>query len=233
MVKVVSFDVWNTLLRLEVVYERLAETLAPILKMEKDKVLEKILEAYNEAKRARRLGKLKASEILKSSREIMASKLGIDLKLLPNIIAKAMASIKSEEIVIDEVPKVLEDIKNLGLKIVTLGNVLFWPSTLTRKLLDSAGISRFFDAQFYSDELGVHKPDGKAFLMICKVLNVEPEEVLHVGDGIAEDLGGALTVGFKAVLISGHVSEPISIGDNIHIIPHIRHLTHVIKNLRR
>jgi len=233
LVKVVSFDVWNTLLRLDRVYVRLAELVGTVSSMSKEEALNKILKAYKEAKKLRRLGKVKASEVVERSRSLMAEYLGLKEEVLTNLITKSFLLLKTNEVLIEDVPTILKYIKKLGLRTVILGNVLFWPSTYTRKLLESVGISKYFDAQFYADEVGVQKPDSKAFLIICKVLSVEPEEVIHVGDGISEDLGGALSVGFKAVLISDRVEKPISIGDSIHIIPHIRHLINVIKLIKR
>jgi len=232
LVKVVSFDVWNTLLRLDRVYARLAELVGTVLNMSKEEALDRILKAYIEAKRLRRLGKVKASEVVERSRSLMAEYLGLKEEVLTNLITKSLLLSRSSEVLIEDVPNILKHIKKLGLKTVILGNVLFWPSTYTRKLLEAVGISKFFDAQFYADEVGVQKPDSKAFLIICKVLSVEPEEVIHVGDGVSEDLGGALSAGFKAVLISSKVEKPISVGDSIHIIPHIRHLIDVIKLIK-
>ena len=232
MVKVVSFDVWNTLLRLDKVYVKLAELVGNVSGLSREEALNKILNAYREARKLRRLGKVKASEVVEKSRSLMAKYLGLKEEVLSNLITKSFLLLKTNEVLIEDVPTVLKHIKELGLRTVILGNVLFWPSTYTRKLLESVGISKYFDAQFYADEVGVQKPDSKAFLIICKVLRVEPEEVIHVGDGISEDLGGALSVGFKAVLISDKVERPISIGDSIHIIPRIRYLIDIIKLIK-
>jgi len=231
MVRVVSFDIWNTLLRLDTVYREMARILAQVAGIKEGEVYDKILKAYNEAKRMRRLGKVKAGEVVDESLSILARYLNIKKEVIEGVITQVLTSLKPENVLIDEVPHVLRSIKDMGLKLVTLGNVLFWPSTLTRKVLESIGISKFFDAQFYADELGVHKPSGKAFLVVCRVLNVEPEDVLHVGDGIVEDLGGALTVGFKAVLVSNDITKPLSIGKHIHFIPHIKYLIDVVKQL--
>jgi len=232
LVKVVSFDVWNTLLRLDKVYVKLAELVGNVSGLSREEALNKILNAYREARKLRRLGKVKASEVVEKSRSLMAKYLGLKEEVLSNLITKSFLLLKTNEVLIEDVPTVLKHIKELGLRTVILGNVLFWPSTYTRKLLESVGISKYFDAQFYADEVGVQKPDSKAFLIICKVLRVEPEEVIHVGDGISEDLGGALSVGFKAVLISDKVERPISIGDSIHIIPRIRYLIDIIKLIK-
>ena len=48
-------------------------------------------------------------------------------------------------------------------------------------------------------QVGAAKPHSAAFQAVCKALDVEPHEVLHVGDCITSDVGGALRAGMHAV----------------------------------
>ena len=237
VLKVVSFDVWNTLLRLEVLYRCMARIVANTLRRDEGVVYSSIVKAYREAKGLRaKMERIRSKDFIKLSKEIMCKHLGISEKALPSVITRAFNEVKTDELLIEGVANVLNEIKSLGLKLVIVGNVMFWPSTYNRELLRRLDLEKYFNAQFYADELGLQKPERALFLMISKVMKVEPHEVLHVGDGIVEDLGGALASGFRAVLITKEVSDWIKVGDKIHFIPNITYLPRVVKyllNLKR
>ncbi|MDG0841993.1 HAD family hydrolase [Staphylococcus equorum] len=55
---------------------------------------------------------------------------------------------------------------------------------------------------FISEEIGVEKPDAKAFLKVTKALNVTPEATLFVGDSWKNDICGALNVNMQAVWLN-------------------------------
>ncbi len=234
VLKVVSFDVWNTLLKLEPLYRCMARIVAKTLGKSEDEVYELIVKAYKEAKIARaRMDRIRSKEFIRISKELMCKYLGISEKALPAIITRAFNEVDLNSVLIDGVKDVLSEIKSLGLRIVIVGNVMFWPSIYNRELLRRVGIDSYFDVQFYADELGLQKPERALFLMVSKVMKVEPSEILHVGDGIVEDLGGALASGLKAVLITRSVDSWVKIEDVIHFIPNIRYLPEVVKYLAK
>jgi len=232
-VKVVSLDIWNTLLRIQAVFEGIAKVLAPTLKVSEGEVLDKVLKSYVSAKQARREGELRATNAVKESLRMLAAELGIEPRVLRRIVSSVVEGLKAEDVVIEGALEAVKEVSSLGLKVVTLGNVLFWRGIYTRHLLSNLGFSKYIAAQFYADELGVQKPDRKAFAMVCRVLNVEPHEVLHVGDGIIEDFGGALAAGFRAALVTSDVNDVVSINEFIHFIPSIKYLPKLVKSLIR
>ncbi len=230
-IKVVSLDIWNTILKIHAVFKGVAKVLAPTLNISEDELLSKLLTAYSSAKQARRRGELRATNAVKESLKIMAAELGIEPRVLRKIVSSVVEGLKPEEVVIDGALEAVKELNSLGVKVVTLGNVLFWRGIYTRHLLENLGFSKYITAQFYADELGVQKPDRKAFLMICRVLNVEPHEVIHVGDGIIEDFGGALSAGFRAALVTKDVDDVVTINEFIHFIPSIEYLPKLVRNL--
>jgi putative hydrolase of the HAD superfamily len=63
-------------------------------------------------------------------------------------------------------------------------------------------VAPLLDAQIYSVELGVCKPDPEIYLAACARLGVEPEECLYVGDGGSHELTGAAAVGMTPVRLA-------------------------------
>ncbi|MEU4687345.1 HAD family hydrolase [Actinoplanes sp. NPDC023714] len=60
-------------------------------------------------------------------------------------------------------------------------------------------VAPLLDAQIYSVELGVCKPDPEIYLAACDRLGVAPEDCLYVGDGGSHELTGAAAVGMTPV----------------------------------
>jgi putative hydrolase of the HAD superfamily len=66
-----------------------------------------------------------------------------------------------------------------------------WPET------ELAGL---FDAETFSSECGLVKPEPEIYLRTAKALGVEPDECFFVGDGANDELAGAGRVGMTPVL---------------------------------
>ena len=66
-----------------------------------------------------------------------------------------------------------------------------WPET------ELAGL---FDAETFSVDCGLMKPEPEIYLRTAEELGVEPEECLFVGDGANDELAGAARVGMTPVL---------------------------------
>lgn len=96
-----------------------------------------------------------------------------------------------------EVPEVLADLHGRGFR---LGVVANWDGRLPR-ILAELGLARWLDAVVYSAALGVEKPHPRIFRAVCGELEVDPQEALHVGDRVREDVEGALAVGMEALLL--------------------------------
>jgi FMN hydrolase / 5-amino-6-(5-phospho-D-ribitylamino)uracil phosphatase len=72
--------------------------------------------------------------------------------------------------------------------------------------LKRVGIDRFFRAAVSAREFGVGKPDPRIFHAAAGAVDVEPHEVLHVGDDATLDVIGAVNAGMQAVWVNrgGH-----------------------------
>jgi putative hydrolase of the HAD superfamily len=65
-----------------------------------------------------------------------------------------------------------------------------------------------FDAEVFSNAVGLAKPDPRIYLHCCELLGVEPGEAVFVGDGANDELEGARRVGMDAILIHKPGEDP-------------------------
>ncbi|WP_069808040.1 HAD family hydrolase [Vulcanisaeta thermophila] len=98
---------------------------------------------------------------------------------------------------------VLSEMKSEGFSIGVISNVIFWSSSVTRKLLSKYGFSKFIDVQVYADEVGRAKPHPAIFERALELLThgIEPDIAIHVGDGFKEDFLGAVLDDIVGVFI--------------------------------
>ena len=88
----------------------------------------------------------------------------------------------------------------LGLITVCTEDVeLLWPRT---------AFAGLFDAEVFSNSVGLSKPDPRIYLHCCALLGVEPREAVFVGDGANDELDGARRVGMEAILIHRPDTDP-------------------------
>jgi putative hydrolase of the HAD superfamily len=66
-----------------------------------------------------------------------------------------------------------------------------------RFILEHLGISKYFAKVFVSSELGADKPDPEIYACALKLMNLKPNEVLHVGDDPERDWEAASAAGLS------------------------------------
>src|SRR6266700_4173845 len=66
-----------------------------------------------------------------------------------------------------------------------------------RFILEHLGISKFFAHIFISSEIGADKPDPEIFRRALKLVELKPNEVLHVGDDPERDWEAASAAGLS------------------------------------
>jgi putative hydrolase of the HAD superfamily len=66
-----------------------------------------------------------------------------------------------------------------------------------RFILEFLGISKYFVNVFLSSELGADKRDPEIYWRALKLMNLKPNEVLHVGDDPERDWEGATAAGLS------------------------------------
>jgi FMN hydrolase / 5-amino-6-(5-phospho-D-ribitylamino)uracil phosphatase len=68
--------------------------------------------------------------------------------------------------------------------------------------LERVGIAAYFRAAISAREFGVGKPDPRIFHAAAGAVDVQPEEVLHIGDDATLDALGAMNCGMQAVWVN-------------------------------
>ena len=96
----------------------------------------------------------------------------------------------------DSVPA-LEHLREAGYKVGIITNL----RRNLDELCQSSGLTAYLDFAVGSQEVGIEKPHPAIFRAALDKVNVAPEECLHVGDQVRSDVLGAREVGMMAVLI--------------------------------
>ena len=77
---------------------------------------------------------------------------------------------------------------------------LLWPES---------AFAGLFDAEIFSNAVGLSKPDPRIYRLCCEQLGVEPHESVFVGDGANDELEGARRVGLHPILIHKPGQDPV------------------------
>jgi len=101
----------------------------------------------------------------------------------------------------EEVPFVLQAVRERGFKIGLISNTGRSPGTAIRQLLANYGVLKFFDAVVFSNEVMRRKPDHEIFDRASEMLGTKSEAIVHIGDNPAADFWGARNAGMQAVLL--------------------------------
>jgi putative hydrolase of the HAD superfamily len=94
------------------------------------------------------------------------------------------------------VARMAAELRRRGLKTAVLSNCseevpAAWPAS------ELAGL---FDAETFSSECGLMKPDAEIYLQTARAVGHDPKDCLFVGDGANNELDGAEQVGMTPVL---------------------------------
>jgi putative hydrolase of the HAD superfamily len=232
VLKLVSFDVWNTLLDLKAMYRAVAAEISRMRGLNPEKVYEAILEEHAHAKSLKASGLLPDDNtLIDRASELLTRRLSIRRSLLGEAVHRATLKIDPREIVIDGAIEAVAHANGRGLIVILLGNVLFWTSDVTRELLKKVGLLKQVKATYFADEVGIQKPSREAFHTPLKDFGLRPEDAIHVGDSITEDFGGALAAGLSAALITPDVLQPMTLNRRIHFIPSVKHFPAILDKL--
>jgi len=200
-VKLVSFDVWNTLLDINVMLDAMAVELSKLMGARILDVAEGMMLTRERIKGMRAKTAGNPEKALEDSQKMLAELLGIDIELVKRAAVRATLKV-GDEIVLPGAKEALEGVKRKGLKITVTGNVMFWPGSYTRLLLERFGLMDYIDKTFFADEVRAFKPMPEMFEKPLRVFGIKPEEAVHIGDTYAEDFEGALRAGLWAVWIN-------------------------------
>ncbi|MCG2895107.1 MAG: HAD family hydrolase [Vulcanisaeta sp.] len=204
--KVITFDVYNTLINYgRELIEEISSNVTKYLKsMGIEASFEHVHETYISLDREIRLRRViemayvPPMDNVRTFLERLMRKYGVELSErmvmdVANIISNTLLESKNVK-PSEDAQYVLKELKDEEFRVGVISNVIFWSSSVTRKLLDKYGLSRYIDVQVYADEVGKAKPHPAIFERAYSLLThgVEPDVAIHVGDGFKEDLLGSV-----------------------------------------
>ncbi len=106
--------------------------------------------------------------------------------------------------VYDDVIPALVELKKQGIRLAVISN---FDSRLDQ-LFDGLGLVAFFEAVHISSRSGAAKPDPLIFKMALEKAQLSPEQAMHVGDSLRDDVGGAVAAGIYPILLDREWSFP-------------------------
>lgn len=124
-------------------------------------------------------------------------------------------------------PETLAVLKALKKKRKCLGIISNWDSRLF-KLCDGLGISDYLDFVLASAVFGASKPNFRIFQEALFRARVSPEEAVHVGDSLEDDVRGAQSAGMRAILIDRKEKPRTVEGEKFGRVRIIRSLSELI-----
>jgi HAD superfamily hydrolase (TIGR01549 family) len=117
------------------------------------------------------------------------------------VAAYGEAALTSPPRLFDGVVEALAALHGAGLKLALVSNTSRTPGRVLRRILADAGAYPYFDGFYFSDEVGVAKPNPRIFALALGALHVPASEAMHVGDDLSLDLEGARRAGLGIVFI--------------------------------
>jgi HAD superfamily hydrolase (TIGR01549 family) len=100
-------------------------------------------------------------------------------------------------VIFPEVHEVLRDLRAAGYRLAICSNWSWHLDTLSERL----DLAHYFEQVVISARVGYSKPHPGIFQRLLELLDAAPEEVVHVGDNPIADVGGALGLGIRPVLL--------------------------------
>ena len=206
MIKAISFDFYNTLVRFWPPLDEIQHSACRELGLNVD--IDEIERGYsvadvyfNEENGRQPLAKRTEEERLvffSRYEQILLenSGLSVSMDLAKDIWRMAMA-VPKDFIAFEDTLPALESLKSQGYRLGVLSNLRRDMGPLCKRL----GLAPYLDFCINSAEAGAEKPHAPIFLAALDRVSVAPEEAVHVGDQYHSDVVGARGVGIHAVLI--------------------------------
>ncbi|HVI69741.1 MAG TPA: HAD-IA family hydrolase [Magnetospirillaceae bacterium] len=90
-------------------------------------------------------------------------------------------------------------IASTGVKIAVISNTSMTRGVTLKRSLELLGLGQFIEFYLFSDEFGCNKPDPRIFNALVEQAGVTPNDILHVGDNPIADVQGAINAGMHAL----------------------------------
>lgn len=207
MIKVVSFDLWNTLLtgqNSEASENKRSRRMAEELKKEGfDFTVEEINEAVKKTWGFFNEEWLNKYYTLQTSASVDVILQSLGIKVSNNLKSRLTEIMQKNLLSSDN--RAIEGMKELvfALKddysLAVISDAGFTPGRYLREVIKQVGLGEAFSVYAFSDEVGVSKPHRKIFEYVLHSLDAKPEEGVHIGDIPVTDVKGANEMGMRSV----------------------------------
>ncbi len=131
---------------------------------------------------------------------------GLGRTLPDDVFARLVEDTSKMEVEIP--PNPIEDVEDSlrqlseNFKLCVCSDSIVTPGTGLRQILEGHGLKKYFSAFAFSDEVGHSKPHHSMFDAAAEQLGVELHEIVHVGDRDQNDVKGPHAIGARAVLFT-------------------------------
>lgn len=98
--------------------------------------------------------------------------------------------------------QVLNELKSKGKNLYLLSNA---QSCFTERELKALGLDEIFDEFYLSSDLGVKKPNVKAYEAIINDKNLKLEKTIMIGNDYGADIQGAINAGIDSLFIKSNI----------------------------
>ena len=206
MIKAVSFDFYNTLVRfwppLEEIQQAACHELGLTVKGEAITRGYAVADVFFNRENEDRPLSLRSEEerldFFGRYEQLILETAGIlvSMDLAQRVWQMAMA-VPKDFIPFNDTLPALEQLREAGYKLGVITNLRRDLDQLCQQI----GLSPYLDFTMSSEEAGTEKPHPPIFLAALKRAGAAPEEAVHVGDQVRSDVMGAKGVGMRAVLI--------------------------------
>lgn len=206
MIKAVSFDFYNTLVRfwppLEEIQQAACHELGLTVHEEAITrgyaVADVLFNRENEERSLSLRTDEERLEFFGRYEQLILETAGIPVSIdLAQRVWKLAMSVPKDFMPFDDAVPALEQLRGAGYKVGVITNLRRDLSQLCQKV----GLYPYLDFMVGSEEAGMEKPHPPIFMAALTRVGAAPEEVVHVGDQIRSDVLGAQGVGMQAVLI--------------------------------
>jgi len=118
----------------------------------------------------------------------------------------------------------LNELRRTGLRMALLSNA--GDEANVQRLIDQAGIRKFFDPILISAAIGVRKPASQPFMQILTRWKLAPQQVVMIGDRLDQDIRGAQQAGMHQLWLQQYADpgqerllEPELTADSLDQVP--------------
>lgn len=189
MIKLIIFDLWQTLAYRDVDYSTTSKMLEETkTNIPKDKFV-KIFEESLQTKKWK--SKFEAYENLCQNMGLETTEHNV--KLLMEIRNKA----ENETKLFPHTISMLQKLKSQGLKTGLISNSSVFA---VEQIKTKTNLLNYIDYPLFSFDVGVIKPDSKFFVEMLRISKCKPEETIMIGDKVNDDVIPAKNIGMNAIL---------------------------------